>query len=165
MEDFFRTFSRLVRELDEPGRAAEILVLGAWGKCLSGRLVQNVVPVGMEGRKLIAGVRDELWRRNVADLGPEIARRLNASLGAEIVEFVEFRVVPAEVFETKPDLPVTAIGEKEWTAAAKNLITDEMRDAAGAIENEELRHLFLAAAGSSLARRAFGEAPVVKGTE
>jgi len=165
MEDFFRTFADIVKGLEDPGRASEILVAGAWSKCLSGHLVSNVVPVRLEKKKLIAGVRDELWRRNVADLGPEIARRLNASLGAELVEFVEFQVVPEDIFDQGPAHRNDLIGEEEWSAAADGQITDGLRTAADSIKDEGLRDLFLAAAGSSLARRTLGPGPVVKRPE
>lgn len=155
MDDFFRTFSRLFLKLDDQGRAREILVIGAWNKSLNGQLAKNVIPVRLEKKKLIAGVRDETWRRNVADLGPEIAGRLNAVLGGNFVEFVEFQVVPGERFDLVRGASDDRIGKDEWSAAQEKLLTDDIREAADSIEDDELREKFLAAAGSSLTRRSF----------
>lgn len=155
MEDLFRTFSKVFKGLPDPGRSAEILVFGAWSKCLSGQLVRNAVPLRLEKKKLIAGVPNELWRRNVADLGPEIVERINLALGSNFIDFVEFRVVPGHNFERDGDGILNGISEIDWSSAAEERLTPDIRVAAGAIADAGLRRKFLAAAGSNLARQSF----------
>lgn len=157
MEDIFRTFAKALENIPEPGRAEEILVFGAWNRCVNGQLARNLVPMDLKDKKLTAGVPSELWRRNVADLGPEIAARINRLLGRELVRFVEFQVVRDQRFELGAVGAHERISDEEWHAAARERITPELIEAAASIEDANLRAGFLAAAGSNLARQSLSD--------
>lgn len=148
MRDILGSFRAILMELDPSGGAVEPLVFAAWRRCVDGVMAENVVPFRLEKDRLTAAVPNETWRRNVAELGPALAAKVNAAIGSSLVKFIEFQVNPAAVREHRRSSEKTgATG-----FAPSDVIAEDIRSAADAINDEELREQFLAAAASSLAR-------------
>lgn len=150
MQDILGSLPAVLRELDPVGTAVEPVVFAAWKRCVDGALAENVVPLRMESSRLIAAVPNEIWRRNVADLGPAIAAKLNSALGSRVVSYIDFRVDEKAVRDNrKPDERDEVIGPDAGTAAS---IKESLGAAADSIADDDLREQFLSAAAGSLAR-------------
>lgn len=150
MEHVFGSVPAILKEIDAAGDAVEPVVFAAWKRCVDGALAENVVPVRIESSRLIAAVPSETWRRNVADLGPALAAKLNAEAGSKLIKFIEFQVDAAAVREHRKRLN-TDDRDFDRTSAAGE-IEKALSPAAASISDDVLRDQFLAAAASSLAR-------------
>jgi hypothetical protein len=156
MQDILGSFPAILKQIDPTGQSVEPLVFAAWKRCVDGALAEHVVPLRLEKNRLIAAVSNETWRRNVADLGPALAAKLNAALGSQIIKFIEFQVDAATIREHRRRSKQAREIERDRTAIAAGIKTD-LRTAADSIADQELREQFLAAAASSLARRGVSE--------
>lgn len=147
MQHVFASFPAILKELDPSGEAVEPVVFAAWKRCVDGVLAENVIPLRLENNRLIAAVSDETWRRNVADLGPALAAKVNSAIGSPLVKYIEFQVDAASVRERHRHNE----GERSRNEVAGQ-ITTGLRSAADSISDEDLRRQFLSAAASSIAR-------------
>jgi hypothetical protein len=101
----------------------------------------------LDGTKLAIAVSTKTWQRHLEDLSPQMLFKLNAAVGARTVEFFEFVIDPAEVERSR----TSVVDEND--DAARSEITAELRESAKAIEDNDLREQFLAAAANCLARK------------
>ena len=152
MRDILSSMPAILQRLEGGDAAAEAMVFVAWKNVVGETLEQHAVPVRLIKRKLFVAVSSETWRKQVADLAPQMVFKLNGALGASVVSFVEFRVDSKAVWAHRHKTEDRTASDAEWSRLAANEITTAMEDAAGAIADEKLRNVFLAAAGSSLAR-------------
>jgi hypothetical protein len=144
MIDLIRSFPSILELVGQNEAAVEQLVFVAWRRCLDGAMAENVLPVRLKGRRLIAAVPNETWRRQVVDLGPPLADKLNRMLGTEFVKYIEFQVDPSAAAARK--------NEAGQRRAVRPEPSPEIAAAAESIADDSLRAVFLAAAASSLAR-------------
>jgi hypothetical protein len=151
MQDILGSLPAILKELDPSGEAVEPVVFAAWKRCIDGTLAANVVPLRLEKNRLIAAVPNETWRRNVADLGPALAAKVNAAVGSTLVKFIEFQVNAAAVREHRQRSNQDDQQELERTVVVDQFV-ESLRPAAESIADGQLREQFLHAAASSLAR-------------
>jgi hypothetical protein len=151
MQDILESFPSILTQIDPTGKAVEPLVFAAWKRCVDGALAEHVLPLRLEKNRLIAAVSSETWRRNVADLGPALAAKLNAALGSQAVRFIEFQVDAAAVREHRRRSNQGRETDRDRTAIAARMISG-LRPSAESIADDQLREQFLAAAASSLSR-------------
>ena len=151
MEDILGSFSAVLKQADHDGRVVEPLVLAAWKRSVEGPLAEHIAPLRLERDRLIAAVASEIWKRNVADLGPQLAAKINAAAGARLVKYIEFQVNAEAVREHRSRS--SRYDQIEIDHCIAEQLTPELKTAAESIADEELRDQFLAAAASSLARR------------
>jgi hypothetical protein len=152
MIDVLHAFPTILRLLDADGAAAEQLVFVAWRRSVDGAMAENVVPVRMDGKRLITAVPNETWRRQVADLGPAMAAKLNFLLGTAYVSFIEFQIDPSAVQASRSRRGSENLRGASSGGSFPVEIDPELQAAADAIQDESLRSTFLAAAAGSLAR-------------
>lgn len=153
MQDILRAFPAVLKHLDTEGDAVEPVVLAAWRRVVDGALAENIVPLRLENNRLIAAVSSETWRRQVADLGPVLAERLNDALGAKLVKFIQFEIDARVVAEHRKSLRQNEAADIERSQIEDQLRGD-LEPASESIADDRLRETFLAAAAASLARRA-----------
>ena len=153
MQDILRAIPSFLDHLDTQGAAAEELVFAAWRRIADDQMANNVVPLKLTNGRLLAAVPSEMWRRQVADLGPAFVKRLNDSIGRQLVKFIEFRVDEAAVEKARSERGPGWPSRSRLSELAEEQITPELTAAADTIGDDELRRRLLAAAGSSLARR------------
>ncbi len=151
MHGILASASAILRQIDTDGIAAETIVFAAWRRCVDGALAEHIVPMKLERDRLIAAVSSETWRRNVADLGPELAARINTLLGSQAVGFIEFRIDAAVVRDHRKNVKKMNRGGRAGRSAASE-IAPSLQASAEAISDEGLRTQFLAAATENLAR-------------
>lgn len=151
MKDFLASLPAIMRNIDTEGNTIEPVVFAAWKRCVEGSLAEHIVPVRIENKRLIAAVANETWRKQVVDLGPVIAEKLNAEVGSKLVRFIEFQIDPAVIREHRKSVGKTSV--PDWNRAAREQLSPALTDAADSIRGSELREKFLAAATASLAGR------------
>ncbi len=153
MQDFLRAFPDILKAIDSDGRSVEPFVFAAWKRVVEDAFAEHLVPLRLSGNRLYVAVASEVWRRQVADLGPALADKINAATGSALVKYIEFQVDPVPVREHRERIKALKKAEEDRAAAAKGQLTQGLIGAADFIADDGLREKFLAAAGSSLARR------------
>jgi len=89
--------SRLIGKLPLPADTVfpEELVRSVWPGAVGRKVAAHARAVGMVRKRLVVEVEDEVWQRQLFTLTRQILRNLHERLGPELVEDIEFRVVPA----------------------------------------------------------------------
>jgi hypothetical protein len=153
MRDILSSLPKIFERFDGNEPATEAIVFAAWKNVVGEALEQHAVPMRLIKKKLIVAVSSETWRKQVVDLADQMVFKLNAALGSSLVSFVEFRIDAKVIREHREKIDAEQIADTEWNALVKSEVTPPLANAAKAITDESLRAVFLAAAGSSLARR------------
>ena len=156
MKDLLRMMPVVMAVFEGDERALEALVIGAWRRVSEGAWAEHVVPFEFSNGVIRAAVENETWRRNIADLGPQLAGRINAVFGQAVVKFIEFRVEPTIVSRHRSDNSGKDAARKRFEEALDHVEIGSIADAALAIEDEEMRTRFLAAARADIARSKIG---------
>ena len=149
MLDLFRTLPGLLHDVEGAEVVREAIVFAAWRRVAGDALAEHAVPVALESGRLKVAVSNLTWQRHLKDLLGQMMFRMNASLGEPLVNYIDLQIDDEAVQSHRmkgrtQDLDLTG-AEKE--------ITPELSTAANGIEDDELRRLFLLAAGNCLARR------------
>jgi hypothetical protein len=141
------------RELSKSGGGQALAVAeitSAWPEAVGEAIARNAWPLrlGRDGTLHVA-TTSATWAFELDRLGPEIAVRLAAALGASAPAKLRFRTGPVP----EPGAPEGAPSEVPRPAAEPSPeVESEVSAAASAIEDPELRKLVSRAARASLAR-------------
>ena len=148
MEDLFKSLPKLLRAAGESEEVLEAASFAAWRRVAGEALRGCAVPFRLYNRRLIVSVPDSTWRKQLEQVSPQLVFRLNSLLGQALVTFIEFRVDPRTVRAERERLRLRAGAPADEDHALRR--SDELRPAANAIRDEDLRRRFLIAAGSYL---------------
>jgi hypothetical protein len=147
MQDLFRTLPVILEKFGDDTSVRESVVFAAWRKAAGDMLKDHTVPVSIAEKRLTVAVSGKAWKRHLEDLSGELIFKINRMLGSETVKFIEF----VEDSDT-----VKAANQRQRfedpIEIAESEITPELRQAATAIHDMEMRRKFLLAAGSCIAR-------------
>ena len=153
MQEMFRAIPGLLEQLEANETAREALACALWRRVAGDLLAEHTVPIALTRSRLVVAVSGIAWRRQLEDLSGQMVFKLNAALGSRAVEFIEF-IVDAEAVDK------AGLNSVRRTTAAAELkergkleISTDLARAADAIEDDNLRSMFLEAAASCLARR------------
>lgn len=88
--------SKLIRKLRIPGDpiSAEEVACAAWPQAVGKKIAAHTRAARMVRTKLIVEVEDQVWQRQLFALSGQILRNMANSVGGDMVEDIEFRVVP-----------------------------------------------------------------------
>src|SRR5271157_640439 len=88
--------SQLIRGLQLPEDAISPgeLACACWPQAVGRKIAAHTRAIRMVRKRLIVEVEDNIWQRQLFGLTHQIVRNLARSLGAGLVEVVEFRVSP-----------------------------------------------------------------------
>jgi len=88
--------SKFIRGLELPGDTltADELACAAWPVAVGKRLAGHTRAAKLVRKKLIVEVEDQIWRRQLFTLSAQILRNIAKSVGPNLVEDLEFKVVP-----------------------------------------------------------------------
>ena len=75
----------------------EAMVCAAWPSAVGGKIAVHARAVKLVRTHLIVEVEDAIWQRQLFVLREQIRRKLEESVGAGVVEDIEFRVIPARL--------------------------------------------------------------------
>lgn len=155
MDDLLRVLPKLLRAAGETEEVLEAAAMVAWKRVAGEGLRGQAVPFRLYRKTLVVAVADTTWQKQLEAVSGQLLFRLNSLLGQAVVTFIEFRVDPVTVrterakLATKPD---TEAQERRALETAAG----QVRAAAEAITDEQLRRRFLLAAGSCIDRRENG---------
>ena len=149
MLDLFRTLPGLMSEIEGAEEIREALVFAAWRRIAGEALAGHTAPVKLENSTLVVAVASLTWQRHLKDLGGQMLFKINAALGAPMVSYIQLDIDEAAVMKERGGRTQRVDSNR----LAEEEITPELSSAASNIEDEQLRELFLAAAGNCLARR------------
>src|SRR5580700_10099106 len=119
--------SRLLGKLKFPGDSvsSEELVCAAWSAAVGTRIAKHARAERLVRTKLIVGVDDAIWGRQLFAMSRMILSRIAEHLGEGLVDDLEFRIAPQK---RGPQRAVTAARPE---------------DEADGIEDQNLRRLYL----------------------
>jgi hypothetical protein len=153
MDDLIRALPKLLRAAGETEEVLEAAALVAWRRVTGEELRRQTVPFRLYRKTLIVAVADTTWQKQLEAISGQLLFRLNSILGQAVVTYIEFRVDPKTVTTAREKLSQEKSAREELERRALKSATGELLDAAGAIQDEELRRRFLLAAGSCIDRR------------
>ena len=160
MRDFLGSIPEVFKNFDGSDAANEVFVLSVWKRIVGESLAEHAVPVRLIKKRLIVAVASETWRKQMADLADQMVFKLNNAFGLSLVSFIEFRIDAKLIREHRRKVEAALISDVAWDELVNNEVTPELQNAAQTIADESLRCVFLAAAGSSLARQKLGVPPL-----
>lgn len=126
----------------------EAVVFTIWRRSAGKTAAANAIAVKFENGRLGVAVKSEAWRKELAELAPQLLYKLNAILGRSVVKKIDL-FVDEKAFHTK------SLAERDESMKSTAVSAPlPLRNAAGAIKDEQLRRSFLKAAAGSLAHKA-----------
>lgn len=153
MEGLFRALPALLTEFDENETVREAVVLAVWRKIAGESLREHTVPFRLYRKHLVIAVSSEIWKRHLESLSGQMIFKLNSVLGQAAVTFIEFRVDEHTVEMERAKNRKTVVSDTEFDDNALDEVSPQLRHTADAIEDDNLRYLFLLAAGGCLTRK------------
>lgn len=153
MQDLFRALPALLKEFDDNETVREAVVFATWRKIAGESIGENAVPFRLFKKHLIVAVKHETWKRHLERLSGEMIFKLNSAFGSAVVTFIEFRVDEKSVERERGINKKSKISVEELEDIALDEVSPNLRRAADAIKDDNLRYQFLLAAGSCLARK------------
>lgn len=149
MEDLYRALPKLLRMAGDAEEVAEAAVFVAWRRIAGEALLHCAVPFRLYRKTLVVAVIDSTWQKQLEQLRWNMLNRINAMFEQTLVTNIEFRVDAKSVRAARPPEKLSA-GEQAEREQAALASSHDLRAAAAAIHDEELRRRFLLAAGSCL---------------
>jgi hypothetical protein len=157
MDDLIRALPKLLRAAGETEEVLEAAALVAWRRVAGEELSRQAVPFRLYRKTLIVAVADTTWQKQLEKMSGQLLFRLNSLLGQAVVTYIEFRVDPKAVSAARAGPVQEAGAREELERRALKQASGDLTDAAGAIQDEDLRRRFLLAAGSCIDRREGGK--------
>lgn len=129
--------SRLMGKLDFPrdSVSSETLVCAAWSAAVGKRIARHARAERVVRTKLIVGVDDAIWRKQLFTMSNMILARLAESIGHGLVDELEFRVAP----------------QKRGPQRAETSSASVPEDEAEGIEDPSLRRIYMTSRKRELA--------------
>ncbi|MFN6963816.1 MAG: DciA family protein [Pyrinomonadaceae bacterium] len=149
MDELFKTLPAILERFGDDEQIRETIVFAAWRRAAGDGINEHAVPVAIENSRLTVAVAGKAWKRHLEDLAGELVFKINRLLSGESVTFIEFVEDAAAVSAVNLRTPF-----EDPFEAAEAAVTPELRRAAVAISDPEMRRKFLLAAGSCIAREA-----------
>ena len=148
MEDLFKMLPGLMKSFPDSPEVHEAVVLAVWRRAAGEGLREHALPISLDGKRLSILVRDEIWKRHMESMAPQLLFRLNALLEISRVDFLEFRVDDAAFDSTREETTYPKDIEKETAQLPQSL-----RKKADKIKDPALRKDFLDSAEAYLSMR------------
>jgi hypothetical protein len=153
MDDLIRALPKLLRAAGENEEVLEAAALVAWRRVAGTELSRQAVPFRLYRKTLIVAVADSTWQKQLENMSGQLLFRLNSLLGQAVVTYIEFRLDPKTVAAARSANREATAEREEQESRALLRAAGDLTNAAGAIQDEELRRRFLLAAGSCIDRR------------
>ena len=153
MQELFRALPKLLKEFEDTEEVREAVVFAAWRRIAGESLSEHTVPFRLFNKHLIVAVADKMWKRHLESLSGQMIFKLNSVLSQPVVTFIEFRIEAATLAAERAKHQKQILSDEELKEIALDQVTPQLRRAADAIADDNLRYQFLLAAGSCLARK------------
>lgn len=147
MHGILETLPGLLRAAADDPQAARAFVFAAWRHTAGKQAAEHAIASEFADERLTVAVENENWRRELAELAPQMLFKLNAALGKHFaVRYIEFFVEPGR-FEKKDMVKASKVDPDVPD------LPPQVLKAAEKIEDPELKKAFLGAAQNTLARK------------
>ncbi len=128
-----RTITKLLNARGWSGQLKEYRVLGIWERCVGPGIAAHAQPLSIRGKRLTVVVDSSAWMQQLSLLRPEIAEKLNRSLGENAVDGITLRL--GELSRREPREPRRPLELRALAPEEYQRIDEYVR----AIGDEELR--------------------------
>jgi hypothetical protein len=145
MEQLFGAIPAALKGLGTNAELDEAVVFAAWKRCAGVMLSERTVPVEFFENRLVIAVEDQLWKRHLEELAPQMVAAINSYLTKGAVKFIEYRVTRGRF---KADRGPESSTPNRSADAPTSVI-----HAANNISDPKLRARFLETAAEYLARQ------------
>ena len=146
MKSFISTVPGVFEAIETSDEVRSAFVFAAWRSIAGSEVADRTSPVSVEEKRLIIAVTDKTWKRNLESLASQLLFKLNASLGLDLIDFIEFRIVPELVARTRRGDDALKDGEPLVPPVELSVSARRIRD-------ESLRKTVLQAAANCLSRQ------------
>ena len=146
MEELIQSLPKLLHAAGEAEEVVEAAAFVAWRRVAGEALRAAAVPFRLYRKTLVIAVPDATWQKQLERMSGQLLFRINSLLGQAFVTFIEFRVDPATVRAARERMRLETPQPADEDHALRR--ANELRGAASAIRDEDLRRRFLVAAGS-----------------
>ena len=145
MDSILKLMPEIIKLSGNQEEVCEKAIYVTWNALVGEQVRRNCAPVRLFRKTLYVAAKDAIWRKQLEEMSGQILFKLNSALGAAYITRLEFRVNPRLIKE-----PQATIEPIEF----KNLSTREaeIAPAAAEIKDDELRNVFLRAAGKCMER-------------
>ncbi|HZS07758.1 MAG TPA: DciA family protein [Blastocatellia bacterium] len=147
MYSLLKMLPAMIRLSGDNEEVREQAVFAAWHAATGGRLENACAPFHLYHRTLVVAIKDQNWKRQMERESKGFIFKLNSLLGAPLVTYIEFRLDPVHVEQSRQQ-PARSF-EFHHTKELK----EELKPAAEQIKDESLREAFLRAAARCLERK------------
>jgi len=89
----------------------EAIVCAAWASAVGKKIAMHARAAKLVRTHLIVEVEDAIWQRQLFVLREQIRRKIDESVGAGVVEDIEFRVMPARLGPRRAQRAVASADE------------------------------------------------------
>ena len=115
---FMERASRLFGKMKFPGDSvsSEELVCAAWSAAVGKRIARHARAERLVRTKLIVGVDDAVWQRQLFSMSRMILSKVAESVGDGLVDDLEFRVAPQRRGPQRAEQSSSSLPEDEATA-------------------------------------------------
>lgn len=146
MNSLLKLLPTMIRLSGDNEEVREQAVFTAWRQVAGKALAHSCVPFRLFQKQLVIAVQDQTWKKQMEAVAGDFIFRLNSVLSAPLVTFIEFRIDPHHVLNSRqPD-------EQDFPFQHTEELAGELRTAAEQIKDEALREQFLRTAAKYLER-------------
>jgi predicted nucleic acid-binding Zn ribbon protein len=89
-------------------RLSEYRVFGQWEKAVGPVIARHAQPQTVRGKKLTLVVDSPAWMQQLSLLKPEIVKKVNSTLGKEMIKDITLRLGEVESRERPPEEPLVS---------------------------------------------------------
>ena len=152
MDNISRALKNIVKELDSPEMLQATAPAG-WKRGIGDELSRHTAFIELHKKRLTIAVADPMWKKQLEKMSGKLVYLMNRELGENSIHFIEFIIDPDRVDVERAKDRNTGLVDTDYELRSRAEITPELENAAAAINNENLRDLYLGAAANSLLRK------------
>jgi hypothetical protein len=143
MNQLIKSLPGVLRAAGDSTQVAEAAAIAAWKHAAGDGLKEHAVPLKLEDRTLTIAVADAIWQKQLHSMRGQLLFRVNSILGKSVVGALDFVIEPKLA---KPAVERPAQRDE----FLDNEVPLELWSAASAIQDKDLRGIFLKTALLSL---------------
>jgi hypothetical protein len=143
MNQLIKSLPGVLRAAGDSTQVAEAAAIAAWKHAAGDGLKEHAVPLKLEDRTLTIAVADAIWQKQLHSMRGQLLFRVNSILGKPVVGALDFVIEPKLA---KPAVERPAQRDE----FLDNEVPLELWSAASAIQDKDLRRIFLKTALLSL---------------
>lgn len=147
MNSLLKMLPAMIKLSGDNEEVREQAVFAAWKATTNYQLGQTCAPFRLYRKTLVIATKDLTWKVQMERESSGLIFRLNSLLSAPLVTFIEFRVDPQHVEQSRSQEP------RDFEFHHTQEIVDELAAPAATIKDDALRETFLRAAAKCLERK------------